>query len=159
MSLIVAVDEGGVIGKAGGLPWRLPIDLRHFKRITMGKPIVMGRKTWDSIGRPLPGRRSIVLTRNPDFAAEGCAVAHTPDEALQLARPADEIMVVGGAIVYRDFLERANRIYLTRVHAHFEGDVQFPALDPEVWREIQAREQPADEQNAHAVTFSILGRV
>jgi len=155
---VVAADLNGVIGRDGGLPWRLPADMRHFKDTTMGHPMIMGRRTWDSIGKALPGRRSIVLSRDPGFAAAGAEVARDPDEALRLCEPAEEAMVVGGEAVYRAFLDRCSRIHLTRVHGRFEGDARLPELDPARWREVSRREHPADERNPWAMTFLVLER-
>jgi dihydrofolate reductase len=159
VSFVVAADQGGVIGRDGGLPWRLPADLRHFKATTMGHSIIMGRRTWDSIGRALPGRRSIVLTRDRGFAAEGAHLARDPEMALRLAAPADEVRVVGGEAVYRAFLDRCTRIHLTRVHGRFEGDARLPELDPALWRETERREHPADERNPWPMSFLVLERV
>src|SRR5690606_4360756 len=129
-TLVVAVAKSGVIGRAGGLPWRLPEDLRHFKATTMGHHVIVGRKTWDSIGRALPGRTWIVVTRDPAYTAEGATVVHSLDEALDRARTAgeDEAMIAGGGELYRLALPRADRIWLTRVDAEVEGDVTFPPL-------------------------------
>jgi dihydrofolate reductase len=121
--------------------------------------MIMGRRTWDSIGRPLPGRRSIVLSRDPGFAPEGAELARDPEQALRLAEPAGEVMVVGGEAVYRVFLDRCDRIYLTRVHGRFEGDARLPELDPAAWRELERHEHPADERNAWAMSFVVLERV
>jgi dihydrofolate reductase len=159
ISLVVATDLDGVIGRDNRLPWHLPADLARFKSITMGKPMIMGRRTWESIGRPLPGRRSIVLTRRRDFEARGASVAHTPDEALAFAAPADEVMVVGGADVFSAFLPRADRIYWTEVLARVDGDVRFPQLDFSDWREIECQEHVADDRNAFPTRFRILERV
>jgi dihydrofolate reductase len=144
IALILARADNGVIGARGGLPWHLPEDLRRFKALTLGKPVVMGRKTWDSLPRkPLPGRDNIVVTRVRDFAAEGALVVHSPDDALALA--AEEIMVIGGAEIFAAALPRAGRIHLTEVHASPEGDVDFPYPDPAAWREI-AREDRSPPQ-------------
>ena len=126
---IVAVADTGVIGRNNALPWHLPEDLKRFKRLTMGKPIVMGRKTFESIGKPLPGRQNIVLTREPNYRRDGITVVHDADAALRAAGAAAEIMVIGGAELFRLFLPRAGRIHLTRVHGNIEGDVMWPALD------------------------------
>jgi len=158
VSFIVAADRGGVIGRAGDLPWRLPADLRHFKETTMGKPMIMGRRTWESIGRALPGRRSIVLTRRPGFEAPGAEVASTPEQALALAEPAEEVMVIGGETVYRALLDRCERIYLTRVEDHVGGDTYFPALDPSRWREVARKERAPDDANPYALAFLVLDR-
>jgi len=153
LSLIAAVAENGVIGAKGGLPWRLPDELAHFKRTTLGKPVVMGRRTFVSLGRALPGRTNVVLSRARDFAAAGAEVARDLDAALALLAGAPEVVVIGGAAVYAESLPRADRIYLTRVHGRPEGDVFFPELDPKDWRESLLLEHPADAR--HAFAFSI----
>jgi dihydrofolate reductase len=162
ISLIVAVSRNGVIGRNGTMPWHLPADLRHFKRTTMGKPVVMGRRTHESIGGPLPGRTNIVMTRNRDFRAEGCVVAHSLEEALAAARTAaaarGEVLIIGGGAVYAAFLPRADRIYLTRVAADVPGDTRFPDPDPATWNETGREERPADAQNPYACTFLVLDR-
>jgi dihydrofolate reductase len=154
LSLIVAMDENRLIGSANGLPWRMPADLEYFKRTTMGKPIVMGRKTFDSIGRALPGRRNIVVTRDPRFSAADCEVAGGIDEAIALCDGADEIMLIGGASLYRQTLHRATRIYLTRIHHGFEGDTWFPEFDESDWRLESEQRFAADDGNPYA--FSLL---
>ena len=143
-----------MIGKDNKLPWRLPDDMRHVRELTIGKPLIMGRRTWESIGRPLPQRTSIVLTRDADFRCDGCLVARTPDEALKLAGAAPEVIVFGGAAVFTTFLPRADRIYLTEVDADVGGDTFFPPLDPGEWDVVEAVEHPADER--HAYDFSHL---
>ena len=153
ISLIVAASENNVIGAQGDLPWRLSADLRRFKEITMGKPIVMGRKTYESIGRPLPGRRNIVLTRQSGYEAEGCDVVDSPEAAIEAAGDADEIMIIGGSHIYRAFLPRADRIYMTRVHADVDGDTWFPELPESDWIQKVMGEHAADDDNAHACTF------
>ena len=158
ISIIVAAAENGVIGVQGELPWRLSDDLRRFKRLTMGKPIVMGRKTWDSIGRPLPGRQNIVITRQADFAAPGCDVVASPDAALAVAGDADEVMVIGGSQVYASFLPDAACVYLTRVHAEIEGDAYFPALDTAEWELVDEERHPADERNEFDYSFRRFAR-
>jgi dihydrofolate reductase len=133
ISLILARADNGVIGRDGGLPWRLAEDMRRFKALTLGKPCIMGRKTWDSLPRkPLPGRTNIVLSRG-NFAAEGARVARSFAEAVELAENAPEIMVIGGAHIFAVALPQADRIYLTEIHAAPDGDVRFPAFPPEVW--------------------------
>lgn len=165
VSVIVAVAENGVIGRDGGLPWKLSGDLRYFKAITMGKPIVMGRKTYESIGRPLPGRPNIVVTRNPEFAADGIDVVADMESALDLARSmasasgGDEVMVIGGAQLYEAALPRAARVYLTRVHADIVGDTTFAELDPGGWREVSREERPAGEKDEFPHSFIVLERV
>jgi dihydrofolate reductase len=153
LSLIVAMSEGGVIGHHGKVPWHLPDDLRRFKQLTMGHPLIMGRRTLASIGGPLPGRRCIVLSRDRAYRAEG--VESAPDLATALARVADapEVFVIGGAEVYRDALPRADRLYLTLVHAAIPGDVRFPTFDPTAWTLAEETFHPADARHAHAFTF------
>lgn len=160
VTLVVAVADNGIIGARGGMPWHLPADLRHFKQVTLGKPVLMGRRTWDSIGRALPGRRNLVLTRDAEWRGEGAERVSSLDEALAIAEAAgaEELMVIGGAAVYRLALARARRIYLTRIHAAPEGDTRFPDLDPDEWEEVAHRERLADERNAHDLTFVVLER-
>jgi dihydrofolate reductase len=163
--LVAAVAENGVIGRDGGMPWHLPGDLRHFKRTTLGKPVIMGRRTFDSIGRkPLPGRPNIVLTRDKNFRAEGITVAATLDEALELARAeaaksqADEIAIIGGSMLYEEMLPRADRLYLTEVHTSLDGNARFPDFDRTAWREV-SREGPHREAGeAFSYSFVTLDR-
>ena len=159
ISFVVAYDRKRAIGKDNRLPWRLPDDMRHVRDVTMGKPLIMGRRTWDSIGRPLPGRTSIVLTRDPEFRCEGCLIARTPAEALKLAHAAPEIIVFGGARVFEEFLPRADRIYLTEVETEADADTYFPVLDATEWREVERTRHPADERHVHAFSFVTLDRV
>jgi dihydrofolate reductase len=133
--------------------------MRRVRELTVGKPVIMGRRTYDSIGRPLPERTSIVLTRDPAFRCEGCLVARTPDDALALARDAPEVIVFGGAGVYKDFLPRADRIYLTEVDTVAEGDTYFPPLDPREWREVDRRPHAADARHPFAFSFVTLERI
>ena len=158
VSLVAAVARNGVIGRDGGLPWRLPGDLRYFKALTLGKPVVMGRKTWESIGRPLPGRRNVVMTRQRDYAAEGAEVVHTPEAALLLLKGEAEIMIIGGEAVYRAFLDRAARIYLTEVDAEVQGDARFPDLDRSEWIEVAPEDSTRDERDEHVYRFIRLDR-
>ena len=159
LSIIVAVADNGVIGSGNQLPWRLPDDLKRFKALSLGKPIVMGRKTFDSIGRPLPGRLNVVISRQPGLEIPGCTVVTSIGEAIAAAHPAPEIVIVGGADIYRQVLPQVQVIHLTRVHAHIEGDVMFPKLQEHEWREVAKEYHPADERHAHAFTFSTLERV
>jgi len=156
ISLIVAASMNNVIGAKGDLPWRLSGDLKRFKALTMGKPIVMGRKTYESIGRPLPGRQNVVITRNPDFVADGCDVVSSVDAAVEVAGDAEEIMIIGGSHIYNAFLPRADRIYLTRVQTEVEGDAYLPDLDNDSWHQVSAEVHAADDANDHGVVFSIL---
>jgi dihydrofolate reductase len=159
VSIIVAADEHGGIGRHGGLPWHLPEDLKRFKTLTMGKPIVMGRRTWDSIGRPLPGRRSLVVSRQPGFALAGAEVFESLDAALRAAADAPETCVIGGAEIYHEALQYADVIHLTRVHASVEADTFFPPLDAVEWEEVAREDRPADERHAHPYSFLTLQRV
>jgi dihydrofolate reductase len=163
LAFVVAVAKNGVIGRAGGLPWRLPTDLKHFKALTMGKPIVMGRGTWGSIGRPLPGRETIVVTRDKNFSAEGVHVAHSIEAGLQLAQEqaarmqADAIMIVGGADLFAALIDRADVIHLTEVDLAPEGDVKFRPLDSAQWVEVACEAPPRaanDEANVRFLTYS-----
>ena len=149
VSIIVAMSSNGVIGRDGQLPWHLSADLRRFKRLTMGHHLLVGRRTWDSIGRPLPGRTMLVLTRDPEWRADGATRVGDLDEALGLARAAgdDELFIGGGAAVYRLALERADRLYLTEVLAEVEGDTHFPSWDRSAWREVESEEHQPDEKN------------
>ena len=158
ISLVVAASTNNVIGSDGGLPWHLPDDLRHFKRLTTGNPIVMGRKTFESIGRPLPDRRNIVMTRDPDYMARGCDVVSSVREALDIEADADEVMIIGGGQVYRDFLPHADRIYLTRVQADVEGDTYFPDIDEAGWRLVSSEPHAADEKHAYAFDVMVYER-
>ncbi len=153
LTLIVARARNGVIGANGGLPWRLPEDLAFFKRTTMGHPIVMGRKTWESIGRPLPGRRSIVVTRDRGFAAVGAEVVHSLDEAIQRCGDAGEIFVIGGAQLYAEALARADRLLLTEIHADFEGDTFLPAPAAASWSEHGREHHAATDTRSFAFDF------
>lgn len=152
------MDDAGLIGAGNALPWRLANDLKHFKRITWGKPIVMGRRTFQSIGRALPGRLNIVITRDVAFDAPGCCVVHTFEEAVVAAGDADEVMVIGGAEVYRQALPLAERIHLTRVRGRFQGDTYFPDFDADSWIEVSGADQPVDERSPYRHRFSVLER-
>ena len=158
ISLIVAMDEKRGIGKAGKLPWHLSSDLKRFRELTMGHHIIVGRKTFDSIGKPLPGRQTIVVTRNVDFKAEGCQVARSVREAIALAqqRGDNEVFVIGGAEVYRRALNVADRIYWTQVHAETDADTFFPEIDRDAWIEKESFHHPADDKNQYAFTFRLL---
>ncbi|RME57677.1 dihydrofolate reductase [Candidatus Parcubacteria bacterium] len=161
VSLIAAVDARGVIGSDGKLPWHLPSDLAHFRHTTMGHPVIMGRRTYESIGRPLPGRTNIVLTRRHDYRPKGCATAPSIAAALRLAaqKDSDEVFIIGGGKVFRDALPFSQRVYLTRIHAEFSGDVYFPELSPGEWREVAREEGVVDARNLYPHTFLIYERV
>jgi dihydrofolate reductase len=158
LSIIAALANNRVIGRANRLPWHLPADLARFKRLTMGKPILMGRKTWDSLPGLLPHRTHIVVTRNPAFAADGALVASSLDEALQLAGDVDEVMIIGGADLYEQTLPIANRLYLTLVDTEVDGDAFFPSLDDTAWREVAREQHDADQRHAFAFAFVTLER-
>ena len=160
ISLIVAMDVKRGIGKDGKLPWRLSSDLKRFRELTMGHHLVVGRKTFESIGKPLPGRQMIVVTRNPGFRPEGCLIADTVQTALELAkrRGEAEVFVIGGAEIYAQTLDVADRIYLTQVHAVVEADTFFPEHNPDSWTEMQSIFHPADDNNKYAFTFEVLER-
>jgi dihydrofolate reductase len=158
ISLIVAASMNNVIGADGKLPWHLPADLRRFKEITMGKPIVMGRLTYESIGRPLPGRQNIVITRQSAYEAHGCDVVGSIDAAIERAGNADELMVIGGGELYRQFLALADRVYMTRVQTSVAGDACFPELCQADWDVVDRQAHAADERNAFACEFITLQR-
>lgn len=160
VSLLLAASENNVIGKDNQLPWHLPDDLKYFKNLTWGLPILMGRKTFDSIGKPLPGRKSIVITRDRDWHHDGVEVVHSIEEAIKKAKElgAKEIFVIGGAEIFKSSLPFANRIYLTRIHYVFEGDVFFPEVDAERWDCTSERFCAADEKNAYDHTYQVWER-
>lgn len=160
VALIAAMAKGRVIGRDNRLPWRLPADLAHFKRLTMGKPMLMGRRTWESLPGLLPGRRHIVLTRDPGYRVEGGELAGSLGQGIELAcasNPA-EIMVVGGAAIYRAALPLAERMYLTLIDAEIQGDALFPDWDGSRWQEIERERRAGDERNPFAMTFVTLAR-
>ena len=163
-TFIVAVAENGVIGRDGAIPWHVPSDLKSLRRLTMGKPVIMGRKTYDSIGKPLAGRDSIVVTRNADSDAEGIERASSIDEALDIARAyavkrgVNEITVIGGAEIFAAMLSVADRICLTRIHARPDGDTYFPELDQSVWREVSSAPLEPDPRDSAAATLHIYER-
>ena len=161
LSVIVAAAENGVIGRNNALPWHLPEDLQHFKRLTMGKPILMGRKTFESIGRPLPGRTNIVISRQPGYQPDGVKTVDSLSAALELAESialidgTDELMVIGGAQIYEEALPLAGRLYLTRVHAEIEGDAVLPEIDWQGWREVARERHPAEPPNPYEYSFLV----
>jgi dihydrofolate reductase len=160
VSLIVAMDEAGGIGYEGQLPWRLPDDLKRFKELTMGHYLIMGRKTFDSIGRPLPGRKIIILTGKKDYCPDGVEVVPSLYDALRIAKwhGETEAFIGGGAAVFAESMFLADRIYLTRVHACLPADVFFPEIDSSEWHEDVVFEHPADERHAYAFTMMVLNR-
>jgi len=160
ISLLVAMDEARGIGKAGKLPWRLSADMKRFRELTMGHHIIVGRKTFESIGKPLPGRDMIVVTRDESLKPDGCLTASYVEAAIALARERGEteVFVCGGAAIYAQALNAAHRIYLTQVHANVDADTFFPEFDASAWREAEKTFQPADEKNQFAFTFKVLER-
>ncbi len=158
LSIIVAMSENRVIGRENQLPWHLPADLKHFKRLTTGHAIIMGRKTFESIGRPLPHRRSIIITRDRQYRAEGAEVVHSLEEAIELCRDDEEAFIIGGAEIFRLALPRIDRVYLTLIHATVEGDTFFPDLDQQQWTLVQDEHHAADEANPFAYSFRLYER-
>jgi dihydrofolate reductase len=159
IEFVVAVAENDVIGRENGLPWRLPADLRHFKSVTLGHSVLMGRKTFESIGKALPGRQNFVLTRSADFTAAGCTIVHSLDAALAAAGAGAPLMVIGGAEVFRLSQELARRIHLTIVHTRIaDGDARFDGWHDPRWREVARERHEADERNSHAYSFVTLER-
>ena len=153
-SLVVAMSRNGVIGRNNQLPWRLPADLAFFKRTTMGHPVIMGRRTYESIGKPLPGRLNVVVTHRKDFAAPGCTVVHSMDEAYRAVGNAQEVSIIGGSAIFEEALPKADTVYLTEVDAEVEGDVFFPSFDRNLFDETELERHSADER--HAYPFRIL---
>ena len=158
LSLIWAMDEKRLIGCDNRLPWNLPADMQWFRRQTMGKPVLMGRKTFDSIGRPLPGRLNLIMTRQQGLEIEGCTVVHSLAEAVAAAGDAEEIMVIGGAEIYARLLPMARRLYMTRIEHAFEGDAWFPDFDESEWNLVYREMHAVDEKNAWSCSFMILER-
>lgn len=158
VSFIVAMAKNRVIGKDNTLPWHLPADLQHFKQLTLGKPIIMGRKTYESIGRPLPNRTNIIITRDPQFTAEGCKVCHSVAEAFALVADSEELMVIGGAAIFAQCFPMADTMYLTYIDAELTGDTYFPAWNAAEWQEVERQNCQPDEKNAYAYSFVTLKR-
>ena len=158
VTIVVAVAANGVMGADNQLPWRLPADLKRFKELTLGRPIIMGRKTYESIGRPLPGRENIVVSRTAGLRIEGCIVVSSVDAAFAAAAGAEEIAVIGGAEIYRLVWPRVDTIHLTRVHAEIAGDTFFPEIDPDEWEETLVSHHSPDERHAHSFSFIELNR-
>ena len=158
IALIAAVTRNRVIGRDGRLPWRLPDETKHFVETTMGKPVLMGRRTYEERRKPLRGRTTIVLTRDPDYRAPGCVVVHSIEEAIKAAGDAEELIVAGGTPIYEAFLPRASRLYMTFVEADVPGDTYFPEYDAEEWVEVSSEAHPADDRHAHAFRIVLLER-
>ena len=160
VAIVVAMAEGNVIGARNDLPWYLPADLKHFKEITSGHTVVMGRTTFESIltrlGKPLPNRRNVVLTRDPAFASHGVEIIHNIEDIRSLG---DDIFVIGGAQVYAATIHLANRLYVTEVHARIDGDAHFPAVDPAIWREASHEKHSSDEKNQYTYDFVVYERI
>ena len=159
LSIVVAMDDNRLIGSKNQLPWHLPADLAYFKKLTTGKSILMGRKTYDSIGRPLPNRRNIVITRNSNISIPGCEVVSSIDHALELTKEDPEVMVIGGASLCEQLLPKINRLYITKIDGVFEGDVFFPKYDDFDWREVSCASHSKDNSNAYSYKFIVLDRV
>ena len=164
ISIIAALGNNRIIGNKNSLPWSLPSDMEHFKKLTMGKPIIMGQKTFESIGKALPDRENIILSRDLNYSIPGCQVAHSLDEAIELAeksslgKKSQEVMICGGASVYVQYLPRAERMYLTFIDNDFEGDVFFPEFDVSDWQEVERVSCQSDQKNKYGYSFVVLER-
>ena len=156
ISMVVAISENNAIGKDNALLWKLPLDLKHFKNITNGHTVIMGRKTYDSMGKTLPNRRNNIITRTSNLTIAGAEVVNTLDDAFMLCKSEQEIFVIGGAEIYKQSLNVADRIYLTKVHHRFEADTFFPVIDSNIWKETESERHEPDEKHAFAFTFSTL---
>lgn len=159
LSIIVAASDNGVIGTGNKLPWRLSGDLQRVKAITMGHHLLMGRKTYESIGRPLPGRTTVIISRSKELQVPGCIVVGSLDKAIEAAQSDSEAFVFGGGEIFRAALPVTDRVYFTRVHCHVDGDTHFPELDPDHWTVIRQEQYPADEKNEFPCTFTVLERI
>lgn len=161
IAAIAAMAENRVIGLNNSMPWQMPADLKHFKTVTSGHPVIMGRKTFASIGRPLPNRTNIILTRDENFSATNCLVVTQTDQALSLALELDqeEVFIIGGAEIYQHLMPAIQRIYLTIIHHTFEGDAFFPELNLQEWREVSREKHPADEKNNYDYSFVVMERI
>lgn len=158
ISAICAMSENRVIGNHNQLPWHLPADLKHFKNITMGHPIIMGRKTYESIGRPLPGRLNIIITRDKNYQAPGCTVVNSIEDALSITQENDEIFIIGGASLYQSMLPFTQRLYLTLIHQEIEGDAYFPELNMNDWVEIERNTHLAEDAHSYSYSFLVFER-
>jgi dihydrofolate reductase len=159
ISMIAAMDENRLIGNGPDIPWQMPVDRRHFRDMTLGKPVVIGRKTFETLKRPLGKRHNIILTRNTTYKVpKGCSVAHSVADVLELCKETEELMICGGAPIYQIFLPHANRLYLTQIHATFEGDVYFPEFDITAWEEVKRIDGEPDEKNPYPHSFLFLER-
>lgn len=158
ISFIVAMGKNRIIGKNSSLPWNMPADMKRFRDLTAGKPMIMGRKTFESIGRPLPNRTNIIITRDKNCKVKGCVVAHSVDEAIKAAGNAPEAMVIGGFQIFKEFFPIANKIYLTVIGNNFEGDTYFPEYNKSEWKETEKEEYKKDGENPYDYTFLVLER-
>lgn len=155
LSMIVATANNRIIGKDNDMPWHLPADLAYFKRVTLGKPVIMGRKTFESIGRPLPGRHNIVISRDVNYQAAGVDTVTSVDDALALVKGVEEVMVIGGGAIYQHCLPSADRLYITHIEADIDGDTQFPFYDTKLWKKIESNQRLADENNQYNLDFCV----
>ncbi|MDR6430614.1 dihydrofolate reductase [Brucella pseudogrignonensis] len=159
LSIVVAASENNVIGRDNDMPWKLSTDLKRFKALTLGKPVIMGRKTWESIGRPLPGRPNLVVTRDAGFKADGATIVSSLEDAIELGRKfatelgVDEVCIIGGGKIYAQALPFVDRVHLTRVLATIDGDTFFPALDSKIWKEISSEDVPVGEKDSHPTRY------
>ncbi|MBI2649753.1 type 3 dihydrofolate reductase [Candidatus Woesearchaeota archaeon] len=158
ISLIVAMDENKLIGYKNKLPWNLPSELRYFRETTKHKPVIMGRKTYESIGRPMPERLNIIITRDENYKADGCLVVNSKEDAIKAAKGINEIMVIGGAEIYKLFLPIANRLYITKVHGKFKGDTYFPEFNEDEWVKAKEKFVEKDNENKYSYTIMVLER-
>lgn len=155
LSMVVATANNRIIGKDNDMPWHLPADLAYFKKTTLGKPVIMGRKTFESIGRPLPGRHNVVISRDSNYQAEGADTVTTVDAALALVKEVDEVMVIGGGAIYEHCLPVATRLYITHIEGEIDGDTQFPFYDVNVWKKVSSEKRLADEKNKYNLDFCV----
>lgn len=158
ISIIVAIGNNRIIGIKNALPWNLPADMEYFRQKTWGKPVIMGQKTFESISNSLPGRTNIIITLDKNYKVPGCIVVHSIEESLRVAKDFEEVMIIGGASIYKQFLPLANRMYLTFVHGDFNGDFYFPEWDSNEWQEVERFEREADENNQYRLSFVTLER-
>jgi dihydrofolate reductase len=158
ISIVVAIANNWVIGRNNALPWNLPADMEHFRKLTSGKPVIVGQKTYESIGKPLPGRTNIIITLNKNYTANGCLIVHSIEESLAAAKDFEEVMVIGGASIYEQFLPLADRLYLTLIDANIEGDTFFPEFDYSDWNEVERVKNEPDKENIYPYTFLTLER-
>lgn len=158
ISIIVAMADNMIIGDKNSLPWNLPADMKYFRKITLGKPIIMGAKTFESIGKALPNRKNIILSHDKNYRAKGCVVVASIEQALEEVEENEEVMIAGGASVYKQFLPLANRLYLTFVHHNFKGDTYFPKFDINQWKEIKRIDNKPDKKNIYSYSFVVLER-